>query len=190
MKYKSTPVSKIKYMNMKNNRDKTLISVMGRTQKEWEQKAAFRVTPVPVMMGRDQCSIGCTSQSVAQITIRSRMIPLLLVQGCWPGPSGAVPEMSPVIQERQHCASQTSLLWWRLERRNVKGWTSLSGLVDLEVCDEGIDWAEPLPAWREKEHPFSLFLLGPGGYCWPLSGKVHPSQSSMEVPSWTHLECI
>lgn len=82
MKYKSTPVSKIKYMNMKNNRDKTLISVMGRTQKEWEQKAAFRVTPVPVMMGRDQCSIGCTSQSVAQITIRSRMIPLLLVQGC------------------------------------------------------------------------------------------------------------
>lgn len=76
MKYKSTPVSKIKYMN------KTLISVMGRTQKEWEQKAAFGVTPVPVMMGRDQCSIGCTSQSLAQITIRSRMIPLLLVQGC------------------------------------------------------------------------------------------------------------
>lgn len=32
MKYKSTPISKMKYMNMKNNRDKTLISVMGITQ--------------------------------------------------------------------------------------------------------------------------------------------------------------
>lgn len=30
MKYKSTPISKMKYMNMKNNRDKALISVMGR----------------------------------------------------------------------------------------------------------------------------------------------------------------
>lgn len=55
--------------------------------------------------------------------------------------------MSSVIQARQHCARQ------RLEkhcdedlRKEHQRVNSLFGLINLEVCDKGIDWAEPLPA--------------------------------------------